>query len=49
MDSSARVQILGKAVCLSHRANTPGKGMDLTIPPPAIGKIVGQTGLFNLG
>ena len=38
-----------KAVCLFHRANTLGKGMNLTILIPAIGKTVGLTELFSLG
>ena len=36
------------AVCISHSANTLDKGINITILPPAMGKIVGQTGLFNL-
>ena len=38
MDTVTQVQILDKAVCISHRANTLGKG-----------KIEGQTRLFSLG
>ena len=49
MDSSIRVQFLDEAVGISHSANTLGKGMNPYILPPAMGKIVGQTGLFNLG
>ena len=40
---------LNKAVCISHTANTLGKNMNPTILLPAMGKIVGQTELFNLG
>ena len=46
---TTRVQILDTAVCISHSVNTLGKSMNPTILPPAIGKIVGQTGFFNLG
>ena len=49
MNKANQVQILDKAVCISHNVNILGKGMNLIIPPPAIGKIVGQTGIFNLG
>ena len=49
MDLTTRVQILDKAVCISHSVNTLGKGMNTTIIPPARGKIVGKTGLSNLG
>ncbi len=38
MDSVIRVQILDKAVCISYRANTLGKGMNLIILPPAMDK-----------
>ena len=43
-----RVQILNETVCISHSANILGKGMNPTILPPAIGKIVWQTGFFHL-
>ena len=49
MDFSTRVQILDKAVCISHSANTLGKGINPYIFSPAMGKILGQAGLFNLG
>ena len=39
---------LNEVVCISHSANILGKGMHPTILPPAIGKIVGQTGFFHL-
>ena len=48
MDTATRVQILDESVCISHNANTHGKGMTPTILPPLMGKIVGQTVLFNL-
>ena len=44
-----RVQTLIVAVCISHNANNPGNDMNLTIIPPATGKLVGQTWLFNHG
>ena len=34
---------------ISLSTNTLGKGMNPIILPPAMGKIVGQTGLFSLG
>ena len=36
-------------VCISHSANTLGKGMNPTILHQAMSKIVGQTGLFYDG
>ena len=44
-----QVQILDKAVCISYSTDTLGKGMNTTVLPIAMGKIVGQTDLFNLG
>ena len=38
MDMVTQVQILDKAVCISHSANTLGKGMNLIILLPAMGK-----------
>ena len=38
MDRATRVQILDKVDYISHRTNTLGKGMNLTILPPAMGK-----------
>ena len=35
-------------VFISHSANSIGKGIYSTILPPAMGKFVGQTGLFIL-
>ena len=35
MNMAIRVQILDEAVCISHSANTLGKGMNQTILPPA--------------
>ena len=45
MDIETQVQILYKAVCISHGINTPGKSMNSTLLHPLI---VGQTELFNL-
>ena len=36
------------AVIISHSINTLGKDMNLTILSLAMGKIIGQTGLFDL-
>ena len=44
-----RVQFLDKTDCISHSTNTLGKGMNLIIRPPVMGKIVGQTRFFSLG
>ena len=49
MNTATRVQILDDAVCISHSANTLGKGMNPTILPQAVGNIVDQTWFFNLG
>ena len=49
MDTATRVQILDETDCISHSTNTLGKGMNPIILPPAMGKIVGQTGFFSLG
>ena len=38
MDMATQVQILYKAVNISHSANTLGKGMNQTLLPPAVGK-----------
>ena len=38
-----------RLICISHRINTLGKGMNPIILPPAMGKIVGQTWFFSLG
>ena len=35
MDTTTRVQILDKTVCISHSTNTLGKGMNPIILPPA--------------
>ena len=46
MDKATQVQILDEADCI----NTLGKATDpVTLPQQAMGKIVGQTGLFSLG
>ena len=47
MDSVTQFQILDEAVCILNRVNSLGKGMNPPILPPAVGKIVGQTGLFG--
>ena len=44
----ARVQTQDEAVCISHGTITLGKGIHPTILPPVMGKIVEQTGFFNL-
>ena len=49
MDLATYVQILDEAVWISHSSNTFGKVMHPLILFPAMGKIVGQTELFNLG
>ena len=36
MDTTIQVQILDKAVCISHNTNTLGKDRKLTILPPAM-------------
>ena len=38
MDTATRVQILDETDCISHSTNTIGKGMNLIILPPAMGK-----------
>ena len=48
IDTVTRVQALDEPVWILYSANTFGKGMNLTIFPPAMGKIVGQTRIFNL-
>ena len=48
MNSVTRVQFLDKTICISLSANTLWKGVNPTILPPAMDKIVGQTVLFNL-
>ena len=49
MNTTTRVQILDETDCISHSTNILGKGMNPIILPPAIGKIVGQTGFFSFG
>ena len=39
MDMATQVQILDKAVCISHSANTIGKGMHPTIFPSTMSKL----------
>ena len=36
MNTATRVQILDKTVCISHRANTLGRGINPIILPPAM-------------
>ena len=48
MDIATRVQILDKAVYISHSANTLGNGTNPIILPPVMSKIVQQTGLLSL-
>ena len=38
MDTVTQVQILDKAVFISHSTNTPGKGMNQIILPPPRGR-----------
>ena len=38
MDMATQVQILDKAVGISHSANIFGKGLNVTILSPAMGK-----------
>ena len=38
MDMATRVQILDETDCVSHSTNTPGKGMNPIILPPAMAK-----------
>ena len=49
MDTATRIQFLDEAVCISHSANTIGRGMAPNFLLPAKDKIVGQTKLFNFG
>ena len=44
-----RVQILDKVDCISHSANTFGKGMNPVILPPVMCKILGQTRFSSFG
>ena len=43
------VQTLDEAICISHSTNTLWKSMNQAILLPAMGEIVGKTGLFSLG
>ena len=49
MDTATQVQILNEAVCILQSTNTLGKGMNLIILSPVMGKIVVPTGPFSLG
>ena len=44
-----KVQVMDKAVCISLPSNALGKGMNPSIPPPFMCKIVGQIVLFSMG
>ena len=46
--TATRVQILDKAVCISHSANTYGKDRHPTLLPPALGKLYGRLGSLTL-
>ena len=46
MNMVTKVQILNKAICISHSANTLGKGMNATILLLVIGE---QSEFFNHG
>ena len=48
MDTVTRVQIMDEAVCISHSANTFGKGMNPTILSSAIGKYKGSSLVWQL-
>ena len=50
MDIATQVQNLDEAVCISHSANTVGKGMyPIILPSYSYGQILVQTVFFNLG
>ena len=49
MDTVTLAQILNEPIWISYNSNTLGKDMILIIFLSAMGKIVVQTGLFNLG
>ena len=49
MNMATWVQILDGDICISHCTNILGKDMNPIILLPAMGKIVGQTMLFDLG
>ena len=49
MDSATEFKPLSKTICISHTANTFGKGMnESSYSPSSDGSVVGKTGLFNL-
>ena len=48
MDTVNLVQIPNEAVCITHSDNTIEKDINPTISPAVMGKIAGQTELFNL-
>ena len=49
MNMVTRVQTMDEAVCISLNGNNLVKGMDPVIFLPAMRKIVGLSGIFNLG
>ena len=49
MNTLTRVQNLDEAVSIAHCTNTLVKDMNPTILPPAMGKLIGETGLLSLG
>ena len=49
MDVATQVQVLDELIAFHIQLITLGKSMDSTILLPAMGKIVGETRLFNLG
>ena len=49
MDTATRDQILDESFCISHSANTFGKGMNPTPLTRGMGKIFGKTGPFSPG
>ena len=44
MNTATRIQILDETDCISHSTNTLGKGTNLIIQPPAMGKYLGRLG-----
>ena len=44
IDTATRVQIVDEADCISHSINALGKGMNLLILPPAMGKYKDRLG-----
>ena len=48
MDTAIRILTLDEAVCISHRVNTIGKGMNSAILSSAMGKYRGTLGSLIL-